>query len=791
MAPVWLDSFALPGTVRSAMAEILTEQETRSRYITPALRAAGWDLFSQIREEMQITDGRIVARGRTYTRKRPKVADYVLFYKPNIPLAVVEAKDAQHQSYAGLQQALEYARMWDVPFAASSNGKSFFFHDSTAAPGEEVEYEVPMDKFPSPDELWDRLARSKNLTEEQRRITGQSYFDQAGRKGARYYQAVAVNRAVEAVAKGKRRLLLVMATGTGKTFTAFQIIWRLREAKLAKRVLFLVDRNVLADQAIVNDFTPFGTTMTKITSKTIDKSYEVYVALYQAVHDGGEVDRQAYRKFSHDFFDLVVVDECHRGSAAADSNWREILDYFSSATQIGLTATPRETEDVSNIDYFGEPVYSYSLRTGIDDGFLAPYQVIRLDIDKDLTGWRPDRGQVDRHGNLIEDRSYEQADFDNTLVLTERTKLVAEKITEFLKSTDRYAKTIVFCEDIDHAERMRQALVTANADIAAKETRYVVRITGDSPAGRAEIDNFIDPESTYPVIATTSKLLGTGVDAQTCKLIVLDQRIQSLTEFRQIIGRGTRVREDFGKFAFTIMDFRKATELFADPDFDGEPESIIDTIPEPAGDPEPDEPEFPDPSPEDKSDTSRVKYVVDNVPVWVVGERIKYYRDGNLVTDSLSSYTKECVTAHYASLGAFLKRWSEAEKKSTVIAELAEQGVLFDALRRDVGKDYDAFDLLCHFAYDQPAVTRSERAHAVRRGTYFETYDEAPRIVLEGLLDKYVDGGIASIEDVTVLNLEPLSRTGTPKEIVELFGDKAAYDKAVAGLVALLYAEAS
>ena len=581
-----------------------------------------------------------------------------------------------------------------------------------------------------------------------------------------------------------------MATGTGKTYTAFQIIWRLWQAKKAKRILFLADRNILVDQAYINDFKPFGPAMTKITNRSVDKSYEVYLSLYQAV-TGTEEEQNIYKQFSREFFDLVVVDECHRGSAATDSAWREILEYFSAATQIGLTATPRETREVSNIDYFGEPVYTYSLKQGIEDGFLAPFKVVRIDIDKDLAGWRPEKGQRDRYGNEIEDRVFNQRDMDRTLVLQQRTKLVAEKVTEFLTSTDRYAKTIVFCEDIDHAERMRQALVNANADLAADNPRYVVRITGDSPDGKAELDYFIDPESRYPVIATTSKLLSTGVDAQTCKVIVLDQRIQSLTEFKQIIGRGTRIREDYGKYYFTILDFKKATELFADPAFDGNPISVYDPETEDGG-PGPGDGEPPVFDGGDGSDTEtagRLKYFVDDVPVWIVGERVQYYgKDGRLITESLRDYTRRAVLGEFDSLDTFLRCWTEAAKKAVVIDELEGHGVLFDALAQEVGRDYDAFDLVCHVAFGQPPLTRRERADNVRKRDYFSRFGDQARTVLETLLDKYADEGVEDIEDIGVLRVQPLSELGTPVEILRSFGGRDAFIDAVRDLEQQLYA---
>ena len=526
----------------------LTEADIRTKFITPAIVGAEgekWNVMTQLREEIYFTKGRVIVRGKTVKRGEAKKADYLLYYKPNIPIAVVEAKDNNHSVGAGMQQALEYAEILDVPFAYSSNGDAFLEHDRTGS-SVIVEREIPLDQFPTPEELWVRYREAKGYNSEQETITTQDYFEDVSGKVPRYYQLIAINRTVETIARGENRILLVMATGTGKTYTAFQIIWRLWKSGAKKRILFLVDRNILADQTKVNDFKPFGQAMTKITNRTVDKSFEIYLSLYQAV-TGTEEEQNIYKQFSPDFFDLVIIDECHRGSAADDAAWRKILEYFSTATQIGLTATPKETEDVSNIEYFGEPLYTYSLRQGIADGFLAPYKVVRIGIDKDLEGWRPEMGKTDKYGQVIEDREYNERDFDRNLILEKRTELVAAKITEFLKATDRFAKTIVFCENIDHAERMRQALVNANPDLAAANKRYVMRITGDNDEGKAQLDNFIDPESTFPVIATTSQLMSTGVDAQTCHLIVLDKRINSMTEFKQIIGRGTRINEDYNK----------------------------------------------------------------------------------------------------------------------------------------------------------------------------------------------------------------------------------------------------
>ncbi len=557
--------------------KLLTEADIRTKFITPAIvgeQGEKWDVMTQVREEVYFTRGRVIVRGKTVKRGEAKKADYLLSYKPNLPLAVVEAKDNNHSVGDGLQQALEQAEILDVPFAYSSNGDGFLEHDRTVTSGP-VTREIPLDQFPTPEELWARYCKAKGFSPAQTAVATQEYYEGGAGKAPRYYQQIAINRTVEAITKGENRVLLVMATGTGKTYTAFQIIWRLWKSGIKKRILFLVDRNILADQTKINDFKPFGQAMTKITNRVVDKSFEIYLCLYQAV-TGTEEEQNIYKQFSRDFFDLVIVDECHRGSADEDASWRQVLDYFSAATQIGLTATPKETKDVSNIEYFGDPIYTYSLRQGISDGFLAPYKVVRIGLDKDLDGWRPEAGQTDKYGQVIPDREYNHRDFDRNLILEKRTAIVAAKVTEFLKATDRFAKTIIFCEDTAHAERMRQAMVNANPDLAAANSKYVMRITGNDDEGKAQLDNFIDPESTYPVVATTSRLMGTGVDAQTCHLIVLDRRIHSMTEFKQIIGRGKRINEDYNKLFFTIMDFKRATVLFSDPAFDGDPVQIYE-----------------------------------------------------------------------------------------------------------------------------------------------------------------------------------------------------------------------
>ncbi|WP_349568451.1 EcoAI/FtnUII family type I restriction enzme subunit R [Azotobacter salinestris] len=785
----------------------LSERDICTKFITPAIQQAGWDIHKQVREEVSFTKGRIIVRGKLHSRGEAKRADYVLYHQPNLPIAVIEAKDNKHSLGAGMQQALGYAEALDVPFVFSSNGDGFLFHDRTGT-GAKAETELSLDNFLSPDELWQRWCQWKGLDDERVRKVEAPYYDDGSGRTPRYYQTNAINRTVEAVARGQDRILLVMATGTGKTYTAFQIIWRLWKSKQKKRILFLADRNILVDQTRSNDFKPFGAAMTKITRRQIDKSYEIYLSLYQAV-SGNEEERNVYRQFSPDFFDLVVIDECHRGSAAEDSAWREILAYFSAATHIGLTATPKETREVSSIHYFGEPVYSYTLRQGIEDGFLAPYKVVRIDFDKDLLGWRPPKGMRDKHGEPIEDRIYNLQDMDRQLVIEARTQLVAQKVTEFLKATDSFQKTIVFCDDIDHAERMRQALVNLNPERVRENRKYVMRITGDDQEGKAELDNFINPEERYPVIATTSKLMTTGVDAQTCKLIVLDQHIRSMTEFKQIIGRGTRINEDYGKYWFTIMDFKKATELFADPAFDGEPVQVYSPqdgdSPVPPDDPAEDDGTLAgDDGPPDGSDTGlpdmgegdgrrRIKYVVDNVPVSVIAERVQYYGpDGKLITESLRDYTRSRVKQQFASMDDFLRRWSDSEQKKAIIDELAAQGVLWEALAEEVearrGQPLDPFDLICHVAFDQPPLTRRERAEQVKKRNYFAKYSGAARQVLEALLDKYADTGIEHIEDIKILQLDPFSRIGAPIELVKAFGGKPGYQQAIQELEQELYA---
>ncbi|WP_373021257.1 EcoAI/FtnUII family type I restriction enzme subunit R [Methanoplanus endosymbiosus] len=754
----------------------MSEREICTKFITPAIINSGWELKTQIREEVNLTKGQVlVSSGRTKRGKR-KFADYVLYKKPNIPLAIVEAKDNKHTIGSGMQQALEYASMIDVPFSFSSNGDGFLMHDSTPD-ASVIERELKPDEFPSPEELWEKYRLMKGFDSRKSDLFTQDYYSDGSGKSPRYYQVKAINNTIEAISKGQNRILLVMATGTGKTYTAFQIIWRLWRSKAKKRILFLADRNILVDQAKTNDFRPFENAMTKVQNRKVDKSYEVYLSLYQAV-TGDEERKKIFKQFSPDFFDLIVIDECHRGSASEDSAWREILEYFSSATQIGLTATPKETKYVSNIDYFGKPVFVYSLKQGIEDGFLAPFRVIRIDLDKDLAGWRPEYGRTDRYGNLIEDRIYNQKDFDRELILEKRTELVSGKITDFLRENDPYGKTIVFCENIDHAERMRQAIVNKMPEFVRDNHRYVMRITGDSEEGKLELDNFIMPDCRYPVIATTSKLLTTGVDVQTCRLIVIDKRIESMTEFKQIVGRGTRINEEYGKYFFTIMDFRKATEHFSDPDWDGP--SLQDDDYEGGG---------PGRREQGEEGEGMVRYVVDDVGVSVVAERVQYYgQDGRLITESLKDYTRKTVAGQYSSLDEFLSRWSEAGKKTAIVDELEEHGVLFDALREEVGKEYDPFDLICHVVYDRPPLSRKERAESVRKRSYFEKYGAKAGEVLDAILKKYSDEGLCDLESIEILKVDPISSIGTPVEIINgIFGGREKYISAIRGLEKCLY----
>lgn len=764
----------------------LSEIDICDLFITPAIKAAGWNQKTQIRREVTLTPGPVVVRGELSARnkKKKKFADYVLSWEAGTRIAVVEAKDNNKTVSHGMQQALGYADILGVPSAFSSNGDAFASHNKEPEEGEDIETEFPLENFPSPEELWKRYKKFHKIEESQEELVLQPYYTDGSGKEPRYYQTEAINRTIEAVAKGQDKILLVMATGTGKTYTTFQIIWRLWKARAAKRILFLVDRNILADQTLVNDFKPFKSAMTKIKNRKIDPSYEIHLGLYQALTGPDEEDK-IFKNVSPDFFDLIVIDECHRGSAAEDSSWREILDYFDKAVKIGLTATPKETKYVSNITYFGEPVYTYSLKQGIQDGFLAPYKVVKIDIDKDIDGWTPPKGMTDDLGSPLEDREYNQADMDKTLVLNQRTKLVAKRVMKLLNATDPFSKTIIFCEDIDHAERMRKAIVNAAGKIAIDNPRYVMRITGDSVEGKAELDNFIDSESKFPVIATTSELMTTGVDAKMCKLIVLDKTINSMTIFKQIIGRGTRIEEEFRKYYFTIMDFKKATEHFSDPDFDGEPVVIYN--PDDDDDPVP-----PDPEPTDDDDTGdddddggdgpkRKKVYVSGVPAKIKNETIEYLgSDNKLVVESYKDFTRKQVRKEFESLNDFINKWSSADKKKAIVDLLEEHGVLIENLATLVGKDYGDFDLICHVAFGQPPLTRKERANNVKKRNYFAKYGDQARAVLTELLEMYADKGVTSIENTKVLRLKQFNSIGTPVEIVnDLFGGKEEYNKAI------------
>jgi len=787
----------------------LTERDICTKYITPAIEKSGWHKQTHFLEEVFFTDGKIHVRGKLKARGERKRADYILYYKPNIPIAIIEAKDNNHSVGAGMQQALNYARILDIPCVFSSNGDGFLFHDRTTTDGN-IETEISMEDFPTTDQLWEKYKKYKGITTpEAEKIAAQDYYFDGSNRKPRYYQQIAVNRTVEAIANGKDRLLLVMATGTGKTYTAFQIIHRLWKSGTKKRILFLADRTALIDQTRRGDFKHFKDKMTVVKNRQVDKSYEIYLSLYQGL-SGSDDEANIYKQFSPDFFDLIIIDECHRGSAKEDSAWREILKYFKNAAHIGLTATPKETKETSNTEYFGDPVYTYSLKQGIDDGFLAPYRVIRIGLDIDLEGWRPPKGFKDKQGKEVEDRIYNRSDFDRNIVVEERRKLVAQKVTEFLKGYERFAKTIIFCTDIEQAENMTSLLRNENSDLAMANYKYVMQITGDNEEGKRELDNFINPEEQYPVIAITSELMTTGVDAQTCKVIVLDSEIKSMTKFKQIIGRGTRINEDFGKFFFTILDFRNVTDLFADKDFDGDPirvkpvtqdtdltniideeENTIDPIiDELTGEEIELEPAtIPFMISEGQVPLEKKeKIFVNGINVAVLVSREMYFdNDGKPITVSLKEYTKKIIENKFTSLDDFLKKWNSSDKKEAIIAELKEQGVMVEALYDAVDKQVDLFDLICHVAYDQPPLTRKERANNVKKRNYFTKYGEQAKKVLEALLDKYADEGIDNIESIEVLRVKPFDEIGSPVEIIKEFGSKEKYLQAVKELETELY----
>jgi type I restriction enzyme R subunit len=803
--------------------KLLSEADIKEKFITPAIINSGWDEHTQIIREYSITAGRIWVKGKLTARGKKLFADYVL-YISGIPVAIVEAKDNNQTIKSGIQQALKYSNLMDIPFVFSSNGDGFYFHDKTVNDGN-IETSLSLDNFPTPNFLWEKYKIFKGIkTETEEKIILQDYFTDSNRK-PRYYQQIAINRTVEAVAKGQKRIILVMATGTGKTYTAFQIAYRLFKSKSKRKILFLADRTSLVDQTLRGDFRHFKDAMTVIKKKVVnidgkdllvsnnkrgidnaDKAFDIFLGLYQGLSNSDPEVPDAFKDFSRDYFDLIIVDECHRGSAKEDSKWREILEYFNSATHIGLTATPKETKEVSNIHYFGDPIYTYSLKQGIDDGFLAPYKVVKITLDIDADGWRPPQGFTDKDGNLVEDRIYNTKDFDKNIVVEDRRKLVANKITEFLKLNNRFDKTIVFCVDIEHAEGMRAALANANADLVKENNKYVMQITGDNEEGKRELDNFINPGEKYPVIAVTSKLMTTGVDAQTCKLIVLDSNIGSSTEFKQIIGRGTRINEEYGKTYFTIMDFRNVTHHFADPDFDGDPVSIIEiegdgpiVIPEPTepiiiDDPDFPEPDYPEPDDPDVVNEPKSKYikkVVQGVDVKIINERIQYLgADGKIITESLIDYTKKSIGSQYKTLDSFLQAWNNADKKKVIIDELENKGIFFEALNDEVGKQFDPFDLICHIAFEMPALSRKDRADNVKKRNYFAKYSEKAQVILSNLLDKYADDGLLTIESLEVLKLKPINELGTPVELIKAFGGKPQYETAIRELEQELYKKA-
>ena len=771
----------------------MTEEDVKLQFITPAITGK-WSL-DHITMETKITDGKINLKGNFVFREKPKKADYVLYINVNNPIAIVEAKDNNHTVSYGLQQAMTYAQMLDVPFAYSSNGDAFFEHDFLTG----QERQLALSEFPSLDELVARYHAGKGLNDQEKRIIDQPYYTSQTTYAPRYYQMDAVNRTVDAVARGQQRILLAMATGTGKTYVAFQTVYRLLKSGMKKKVLYLADRNILVDQSIQQDFAPLEKTIHKINFAKDDPvtitSHEVYFSLYQQLAGNDDADDDATDDdpvmrfaslFQSNFFDLIIVDECHRGSAKKDSNWRKILDYFSSATQIGMTATPKETKYISNIDYFGEPVYTYSLREGIDDGFLAPFRVI--DIHTNIgEGWRPYKGQLDKNGQEIEDRIYTNSDYDYNIIIEDRTYEVAKEITKYLKSTDRMQKTIVFCATEDHAERMRIALTNLNADIVKKIPDYVVRITGSDVYGKSKLDYFISVSSPTPVIATTSKLLSTGADCKMTKLIVLDQMVGSMTEFKQIIGRGTRLREKEGKTHFVVMDFRRVTRLFADPDWDG-PIEQDDDYDKGGGTPVPPgliTPPSPGPDPKEKP-------IVDEngCTVTITGKTVSVYdANGKLLRqESIIDYTKSNILGTYASLDNFIRQWSAEEKKDRIRELLLERGIDLESMKVEQGmSDVDDFDFICHVAFDQKPLTRRERANNVKKRDFLSRYKGAAREVLEALLDKYMNAGIYEIEKTEILKLDPFLKFGKPSKIAQFFGGKEGYLNAVKELEEELY----
>lgn len=765
----------------------LTEEDIKLKYITPALENAEWDIKNQIRCEYYYTAGKINVRENVAQRGKGKKVDYLLSYKANIPIAIVEAKDNKVPVSHGIQQGMDYAYDLDIPFAYSSNGDGFFEHDMIT--GEERE--IGLEEFPTPKELWERYLKENEITPEQEQLITEPYYFMDINKTPRYYQRIAINKTIEAISKGKNRLLLVMATGTGKTFTAFQIIHRLHKSGRMKKVLYLADRNVLIDQTMQNDFKPFQKVMTKVEHRNMDSSYEIYMSLYHQLRSNEE---EIYKQFKPDFFDLIIVDECHRSSARDDSNWHEILTYFSGATQIGMTATPKETVDISNITYFGEPIYTYSLKQGIEDGFLAPYKVIKVGLDKDLEGYRPEKGKLDEDGYEVEDREYTVHDFDRTIVIDERTKVVAKRITEFMKSTDRMARTIVFCVDTEHALRMRNALAEENKDMMQVNPNYVVRITSNDVVGKAKLDDFIDSNTTYPVIATTSKLLSTGVDTKTVKLIVLDEEIQSMTEFKQIIGRGTRLLPNKGKEFFTIMDFRNNSEKFADPSFNGPAEVVLDVD---GGDGSEDKtgkdfgiddtPSAPPISGDIVEGESKKIYIKD-VPVSILNETVKYYdADGKLITESIVEYSSKNLKRLYEKYDEFEQEWYRADSKKDFLNYLYNEGVMIEALFDKANDNVDIFDILSNMAYGEEVVSKEDRIEKVKNSDFINEYNDLQKDVINELLNTYRNQDVIELENIRILEVKNFNKFGGLIPIINLFGGKEKYLNVISNIKKTLY----
>ena len=766
----------------------LSEEDIKLKYITPALQEAEWDIKNQIRCEYYYTAGKINVRENIAQRGKGKKVDYLLSYKANIPIAIVEAKDNNVLASHGIQQGMDYAQDLDIPFAYSSNGDEFYEHDMIT--GEERT--IPMNEFPTPKELWERYLKEKEITPDQESLITEPYYFMDINKTPRYYQRIAINKTIEAISRGQKRILLVMATGTGKTFTAFQIIHRLHKAGKMKKILYLADRNVLIDQTMQNDFKPFQKVMTKVEHRNMDSSYEIYMSLY---HQLRSTEEEIYKQFKPDFFDLIIVDECHRSSARDDSNWHEILTYFNGATQIGMTATPKETVDVSNITYFGNPIYTYSLKQGIEDGFLAPYKVVKVSLDKDLEGYRPERGKLDEDGYEVEDKEYTLHDFDRTIVIDERTKVVAKRITEYMKSTDRMARTIVFCVDTEHALRMRNALAEENKDMMQVNPNYVVRITSNDVVGKSKLDDFIDANTPYPVIATTSKLLSTGVDTKTVKLIALDEEIQSMTEFKQIIGRGTRLLPNKDKNYFTIMDFRSNSDKFADPDFNGPAEVVINVDGGKGDKPISKEgygvlvdPPVNKPLSGDVEDGFSRKIYIKDVPVSILNESVRYYdADGKLITESIVEYSEKNLKRIYQKYEDFEQSWYNADSKSDFLNNLYNEGVMIDALYDKANDNVDIFDILSNMAYGEEVVSKEDRIEKVITSDFIDNYNEQQKDVICELLNTYKNHDVIELENIRTLEVKNFNKFGGLVPIINMFGGKDKYLSVISNIKKALY----